>query len=664
MIFQIVMPLFSRLKPRVFLVAAIVFIFTAVSAAAADTKPLSGLIVTLTTGSHRDTLVSPNVWLYTEPGKSPSPFLPDGKFTATWTGTLSVDLRGEFLFGAELNGSLKLEINGQTVLEAASIGETATPSKPIKLNKGANVLKAIFSSPDSGAAFVRLRWSEKGVLWEPLPREALLHMDTPELAEADKLRLGRELVIEHRCLKCHRDATLKTPLPELEMDAPDFEGVGSRRNAEWLFRWIRDPKALRKTAHMPQVFNDGESGNNARAVAAFLASLKSGDPAVEAEPKSDQADAGKALAEKLHCAGCHNLPDDPRSDEARISLKNVLEKFAPGQLEAFLQKPDAHFAWIRMPDFHLTGDEAASLTAYLNSVADKPTAYSISNDSVLIERGKKLVQSSGCLNCHQLKLENQFSGKALAELSWLAGCMAEKPDATSKAPRFNLEAADREAIRAFAATDRTSLGRHVPADFADRESRVLNCRGCHGQLEGFPALELLGGKLRPEWSAQFIAGQVKYKPRPWLEARMPAFSKPAALLATGLAATHGYPPQTPLDAKPNPELVKIGQKLISSDGGFSCISCHAVADQKATQVFESEGINLAYPAGRLLPAYYQRWVRNPPRIDPASKMPVYFDEEGKSPLTEILGGDAGKQIDAIWNYLQLGDKIPPPVQPQ
>jgi hypothetical protein len=40
-------------------------------------------------------------------------------------------------------------------------------------------------------------------------------------------------------------------------------------------------------------------------------------------------------------------------------------------------------------------------------------------------------------------------------------------------------------------------------------------------------------------------------------------------------------------------------------------------------------------------------------------MPVYFDE-GRSPLTEVLDGDAEKQIDAIWQYLRLGRDIPPP----
>ena len=41
-------------------------------------------------------------------------------------------------------------------------------------------------------------------------------------------------------------------------------------------------------------------------------------------------------------------------------------------------------------------------------------------------------------------------------------------------------------------------------------------------------------------------------------------------------------------------------------------------------------------------------------------MPVYFDEEGKSPLTDVLGGDADRQLEAVWQYLRLGDQMPPP----
>jgi len=79
----------------------------------------------------------------------------------------------------------------------------------------------------------------------------------------------------------------------------------------------------------------------------------------------------------------------------------------------------------------------------------------------------------------------------------------------------------------------------------------------------------------------------------------------------------------------------------------------------ALEVFESEGINLGHGAERLLPDFYGRWLRSPTTIDPHTKMPVYFDE-GKSPLTDVLNGDGEKQIRAIWEYLRVLSKMPPP----
>ena len=94
------------------------------------------------------------------------------------------------------------------------------------------------------------------------------------------------------------------------------------------------------------------------------------------------------------------------------------------------------------------------------------------------------------------------------------------------------------------------------------------------------------------------------------------------------------------------------------------MQCHSVGNFAATQVFEAPGVNLIYSGERLQPAYFARWLRNPPLVDPSTKMPVYFDEEGKSPLTEVYDGDAAKQINAIWQYIRMGTKIPAPMQPQ
>jgi mono/diheme cytochrome c family protein len=415
--------------------------------------------------------------------------------------------------------------------------------------------------------------------------------------------------------------------------------------------------------------------------------LKTGGEAALAEPKpwrklsatpnKEDADAApangesKPLFERLHCIGCHNSPDGKDEDPKKMPLKQVGEKFAAGKLPEFLRAPERNYEWIRMPNFRLTSAEAKELSEFLLKSAN-PLKEVPAPEAALIERGKGLVQSAGCLQCHSLKLENKLASPDFAKLAAAAKSdrsKATKRDCLGATPfaDYSFTAEEKSALGAFIARGEESLARHVPAEFAARQTRDLNCTGCHGQAEGFPPLEILGGKLKPEWMAQFIGGEVSYKPRAekhprgesWLEMRMPAFKSRATLLAEGLSEQQGYPPRSPTEPATNADLAKFGQKLVGKDGGFSCISCHGAGALEATEVFESEGINLAYSAERLLPQYYRRWVRNPLSIDPQTKMPVYFDE-GKSPLTDILDGDAEKQIDAVWQYLRLGEKMPLP----
>jgi hypothetical protein len=187
---------------------------------------------------------------------------------------------------------------------------------------------------------------------------------------------------------------------------------------------------------------------------------------------------------------------------------------------------------------------------------------------------------------------------------------------------------------------------------------------CHEKVEGAPRLATLGAKLKPEWAKRFIAGEVKYKPRPWMQQRMPAFPAQAASLAVGLATLHGNPAETSPEQSLDAQMAATGAKLVSAAGGFSCVACHAVGSFTSGQVVEAPGVNLAHSSERLLKSYFERWVMNPVVLEPNTKMPVYFDAQGRSQLTDILEGDGEKQINAIWEYLRLGDKIPPPPTPQ
>ena len=670
------------------------------AAPGADPKPEPGLLLTLTGdgGKAVEHSVGPEVALHVSAGAPPAPWVGPGKFTAVWEGSLQAELRGQFAFQATLNGTLTLQLNGTNVLEAAGTGAAGSLSplsRLITLNKGANPIRATYTSPIQGDALVRLAWTEKGTNTSPIPGSSLTHATTPELREDEGRRLGRELFLEFRCIRCHEDPVAAQGLPELKMAGPTLEGIGARRHYGWLAEWIADPAALRPSARMPRLLHGPEAKEEAGAIAAFLASLRAPAPVADAatpvaystrqnEPKEGEGTVAaggdpKSLYERLHCLGCHTPPDAVQPDPAKLSQRRVAEKFPKGSLATFLRAPEAADPWTRMPNFHLSEAEARELEEWLLAAAPKPAWVEAPTDRTQIERGRKRVQALGCVNCHELgKGETEaarsaaLSAPKLARLTpdrWTRGCLStEEPAAGRTVPVYRFTAEQRAALAAFGAADRASLARHVPAEFAERQSRVLNCTACHGQLEGFPPLELLGEKLKPEWSARFIGGSIPHKIRydahpkgeVWLEARMPAFGSRAALLAAGLSARHGYGPVTPVEPPADPTLAEIGRTLTGKDGGLSCISCHAVGPLLAMEVFESEGINLTESAARLQPDYFRRWFRAPTSIDPQTKMPVYFREDGTSPLAEILGGDAEKQISAVWEYLKLGEKMPPP----
>jgi mono/diheme cytochrome c family protein len=152
-------------------------------------------------------------------------------------------------------------------------------------------------------------------------------------------------------------------MPELAMDAPSLEAIGSRRNHDWLARWIRDPKALRSMARMPKLLRGPKAREDAEAAAAFLVSLRSdaAGSVASKDPSDEDKEFGRKLFETLHCVACHNAPEAREVDEMKIALKQVREKFSEGTLAVFLVNPEANYAWSRMPRFKLTADETRQL---------------------------------------------------------------------------------------------------------------------------------------------------------------------------------------------------------------------------------------------------------------------------------------------------------------
>ncbi len=621
-------------------------------------------------------------------GQSPSPALPPGAFTATWTGLIATPrhIKEGYRFTAEGTGRLTVTINDKPVLDLTG-DLSAHPSDMVTLHKAKNRLTVTYQPPPVGDAAVRLLWArdDHPDSFDPVPPTVFTHDATDAvLVQHGRVRMGRDLLTSMRCIACHTGGA--GAVPELTQDAPDLTGVNARLRPAWLARWVADPRSLRPTASMPKVLRDP-------AAAADVAAYLSADaPPDEPPPAADPAVVAKGarLFTGLGCVACHVAPglDDSDASLNRVPLKYVRAKYRPSALAAFLRAPEAHYAWVKMPNFHLADAEVSTLVAWLYArAADDAAGPMPAGDAA---RGKAVFASAGCMNCHVATTPAAAVDLARADFS--RGCAATDPAAIGRGVDYGFTAEQSAALKAFAATDwRPTLARDPAADFAARQTVAVRCNACHN-VDGHdsawanldadvtaveanlppraadepepvgdqspPPLTWAGEKLRAAWAESFIAGRVPYKPRPWVFPRMPAFASRAAGLAAGLAQQQGCLPADDPGPPVDPHLADVGRGL-TSQTLFGCVKCHAVSGQAAIAPFEANAPNFAHVTDRLRHDYFRRWMRNPQVYLPGTKMPSFGNAEGKTPYKDILGGDAAAEYAAIWDYLRAGEKIVP-----
>jgi mono/diheme cytochrome c family protein len=685
-----------------------IFVVAVVAAASpAQERSEQGLALTFESlapesAGKTDTRQARMLALYVPEGTPPTPFFAPGRFRATWTGDLNLRLRERLAFLAAGRGKVTVKVKDNVVFEAEGDDFSTRVGEVTRLDKGKNPIVVTYESPEKGDAFVRLSWKEqRGLRAEPVPPMVFTHdASAKEVVEGMRLREGRQLLANLRCTKCHDAGPNATAMPELAADAPSLTHIGMRLQRDWMAAWIHDPRALRSDAHMPRMFHD--SGASAADVAAYLASLSP----VDFQPRfidPKLAPRGGQLFASLNCVGCHTPPGAMRvsDSDTRIPLSQVSAKLPRHALADYLLNPHAHYVWNPMPNFKLGTEEADSLAAFLLEKAKQSVPSAPAGDPA---KGKHLVQSSGCLNCHTLDGEKStHKAPALAAIGgrWTQGCMAPAAAARGKAPDFGLTDVQRNALLAFAATDRSSLMRETAAEFSTRQVAAMRCTACHArdgrealvstdyaadaaaltaafplpqaaaavhEGEHFapdqraPLLTWTGEKFRPEWSAALIGGEVqaKHKPRPYLHARMPAWPTRAKLLAQGLSAEHGYAPMSEAYPPPDEQMAPVGQKLTGAAGGFSCVQCHAVGPAPPLAPFEAPAMNMQNITERLRKDYYHRWMLNPIKVEPSTKMPAFADAEGRSAIRDVYEGDAIRQFEAIWQFLLRGKDVKPP----
>ena len=631
------------------------------------------------------------------PGDEPvSPFLPKGAFTAQWQGYVVMPFRDDITFSIRGRGSVRLTIDDRVVLEGTLSGESPLIASAARLRKGPQPLRLVYESPPEGDAWLRLYWQGSDFAAETLPATSLRHdPDSPQLQRGERLRRGRALFARARCLNCHRRDGKAPPtdrnMPELQADAPTLAGIGDRLKPQWLAGWAAgDTMGRNACPRVSPSTTEANPSTSARDIAAFLVSLHEQNPPAFAIPTDEQTRvAGRKLYQNLGCVACHTPPDgdSPGAGDSRTSLNHIASKWRPSALVEYLRQPRRDFSWSRMPDFHLTHDQAASLAAYLMAPSKRPNNRpTLSLEKGDLSRGRQLLQSTGCLNCHRLPIENRFEAVALKQSpnrDWSSiGCVA-KDGPTGRAAHLPLTEDEKALIRDFAAAALPSLDRRSTVEFATRQMASLDCGACHerdgmasrwstvamvesstktdgyGGEEGLslrlpPDLTFAGDKLRTDWLDQLLAGSLLYRVRPWLPVHMPAFPVRATLLAKGIAFDHGRSLMPPTSTEPpskTTEPADLGPLLLSDRGGLGCVTCHSVGDQRAHMQLAFGVINLEHAARRLRHEYYMRWLLNPQRIAPSTPMPAYADATGHTALATYLNADARAQFNAIWHYL-------------
>ena len=614
-----------------------------------------------------------------ERGETPTPMLSPGMFKATFRAVVPLAVRDRYRFQIAGRGSVRLSINGESVLAGPlRPGRPLETTEPVRLKKGDNELVCEIESNAQGEAQLRVLWAGPTFALEPLAPELLQWpADDPDIAAGERLRAGHQLFVERRCAHCHlpERALGESAFGELEQQGPDLRNVGARLHPAWVAEWLADPRAVRPEANMPRLRLEA---TDAADLAAFLATQ--GSPLPDQPLPRELGDRGAVRFRELGCIACHLPPDertDPVTPGRRIALQFVPKKWRAAALVQYLLDPRQSFPDVRMPHFQLDADDARALAAFLLRTASTPPA--VKGDA---ERGRHLAQRHGCDHCHQLTLpEMGLRFQELRALNAERGCLAGASGSSDKAPDFALTGEQLAALRAFLPHALAATQRRSPLDYAARMVPALRCTNCHGRnsepsvwarlaavaaateplppeqdpvAQGVPALTWVGSKLQPSWMERFVSGREPREPspRPWLHARMPSFGARGVVVVAGLVREQGYASQDEPEQPPDAQLALQGQRLVKMGEGLGCVQCHGIGSQPPVQVFERQGINFRVASRRLRKDYYMRWLLDPLRIDPEAKMPKFADAKGKTAFTDVLGGDAARQFDAIWHFFR------------
>jgi cytochrome c2 len=293
----------------------------------------------------------------------------------------------------------------------------------------------------------------------------------------------------------------------------------------------------------------------------------------------------------------------------------------------------------------------------------------------LLARGKEVFVSMGCANCHLLQNEKKLrTAPALEDLKTEGGCLTAGPK--KGVPWYGLAGVQQKALQAaLRSVSQKVEAKQVVAQTLTR----MNCYACHerNQIGGVeddlsnhftsslkewgdearlpPSLTGVGAKLNPAYFKKLL--EQGSHDRSYMHTRMPRFGTGFSYLVEMFAKLDAAE-KVPKVAftEPLTKVKSAGRHMVGRQA-FGCINCHNFGGVKTDGV---QGIDMAIMTERLQKEWFHKYLVNPAKYRPGTRMPTSFPD-GATPLKNVLAGKADAQIEAIWVYLADGKSATLPV---
>lgn len=251
------------------------------------------------------------------------------------------------------------------------------------------------------------------LLEEPEPEAIQVDAASAPKASPEQLAKGKELYKDAGCANCHGETGKGDGPTAKEMKDSEGRPVAPRNFTDGQFRGGGDRADLfyRLTTGMngtpmPQ-FADVLEPADRWAVVDYVLTLK--DPPAPKPLPADPMEAGRMVAEKYSCRGCHVL-DDGKGGEVGPSFKLVGQKLNPEWVRTFLKAPrnaGKIYPWRqwRMPHLGLSDQEADVMAKYIAKVGNRPEKFEKPDPATFpadkLEQGKNMFVLR-CSQCHSL----------------------------------------------------------------------------------------------------------------------------------------------------------------------------------------------------------------------------------------------------------------------